>query len=172
MFSCTKRLVNAIERLLYDRKLLRLQRTVEDITDLFRILPELRVTCPSGIGQKYLPCATVGRVRLTLDQTIAFEQLDHRPDCPRVRAKFQGFHGSELHHYFNQFLFYYHLREAFWHVIAALAGVWKGPSGFARRTDTGAADVDIPGGVHPGLRADDVVIRIGDSFFGIHDLTG
>ena len=54
-------------------------------THLFRILPELRVTCPSGIGQKYLSCVAVGRVRLTLAQTIAFEQLDHRPDCPRVR---------------------------------------------------------------------------------------
>ena len=41
------------------------------------------MTCPSGIGQKYLSCVAVGRVRLTLAQTIAFEQLDH---VPIVRA--------------------------------------------------------------------------------------
>jgi hypothetical protein len=78
----SKRLGDAIECLLYDHQFFRLQRAVKDITDLFRVLPELRVTCPSGIGQKYLPCAAVGRVRLTLDQTIALEQLDHRPARP------------------------------------------------------------------------------------------
>ena len=59
----------------------------------------------------------------------------HDSSCCReekyVQAKFQGYHESELLHYFNQFLFYYHLREAFGHVIAALAGVRKRPGGFA-----------------------------------------
>ena len=59
------------------------------------------------------------------------EACNQNSSCCReekcVQAKFQGFHGSQLLHYFNQFLFYYHLREAFWHVIAALAGVRKRP---------------------------------------------